>query len=38
MATANVYDLRGNKVLEKGMSTLRLPKGIYIMNGKRIIK
>ena len=38
MATANVYDLRGNKVLDKGMSTLRLPKGIYIMNGKRIIK
>lgn len=29
-----VYDLRGNKMRGKG----RLPKGVYIMNGKKVIK
>ena len=29
-----VYDLRGNKMPDKG----RLPKGVYIMNGKKVIK
>lgn len=29
-----IYDLRGNKVQTKG----KLPKGVYIMNGKKVIK
>lgn len=36
--TGSVYDLRGNKVLDRGASMKRLPKGVYIMNGKKIIK
>ena len=37
-ATADIYDLRGNKVLTKGALMERLPKGVYIMDGKTIIK
>lgn len=37
-ATGSVYDLRGNKVLDRGASMKQLPKGVYIMNGKKIIK
>ena len=37
-AAFSIYDLRGNKVLDKGMSIQRLPMGLYIMNGKKIIK
>ena len=37
-ATADIYDLRGNKVLTKGALMERLPKGVYIMDGKAIIK
>ncbi len=37
-ATADIYDLRGNKVLSKGALMERLPKGVYIMDGKTIIK
>ena len=31
----NVYDLKGNKVLDKGKSLAGLEKGIYIVNGKK---
>lgn len=31
----NVYDLKGNKVLDKGKSLAGLEKGIYIINGKK---
>ena len=31
----NVYDLKGNKVLDKGKSLTSLEKGIYIVNGKK---
>ena len=31
----NVYDLKGNKVLDKGKSLDGLEKGIYIVNGKK---
>lgn len=38
IAIGSVYDLRGNKVLDRGASMKRLPKGVYIMNGKKIIR
>lgn len=38
LATGNVYDLRGNKVLDSGVSMKQLTKGVYIMNGKKIIR
>ena len=31
----NVYDLKGNKVLDKGKSLSSLEKGVYIVNGKK---
>ena len=37
-ATADVYDLRGNKVLQKGGLLKQLPKGVYVINGKKVIK
>ena len=37
-ATADVYDLRGNKVLQKGGLQKQLPKGVYVINGKKVIK
>jgi hypothetical protein len=37
-ASGDIYDLRGNKVFGKGLSTRQLPKGVYIMNGKKIIR
>lgn len=37
-ADSDVYDLRGNKVLDKGMSMKCLLKGVYIINGKKIIR
>ena len=38
IAIGSVYDLRGNKVLDRGASMKRLPKGVYIMNGKKTIR
>ena len=38
VATADVYDLRGNKVLAKGSPLKRLPKGVYVISGKKIVK
>lgn len=38
MATGDVYDLRGNKVLAEGASLRRLPKGVYVINGRKVIK
>ena len=38
LATGNVYDLRGNKVLDSGVSLKQLTKGVYIMNGKKMIR
>ena len=38
LATGNVYDLRGNKVLDSGVSLKQLTNGVYIMNGKKIIR
>ena len=37
-ACGDVFDLRGNKVLGKGISLTRLPRGVYIMNGKKVVK
>ena len=34
--TNNVYDLQGRKVSENGIDAL--PKGIYILNGKKVMK
>ena len=34
----DVFDLRGNKVASKVKSLKGLPKGVYIVNGKKIIK
>lgn len=34
----DVYNLQGQKVLRKTSNIERLPKGVYIINGKKIIK
>ena len=34
----DVFDLRGNKVASKVKSLKGLPKGVYIVNGKKVIK
>ena len=31
----NVYDIKGNKVLDKGKSLYGLEKGVYVVNGKK---
>lgn len=31
----NVYDLNGNKVLDRGRNLTNLEKGVYIVNGKK---
>lgn len=33
----NVYDLKGNKVLDKAKSLIGLEKGVYIVNGSKQI-
>ena len=38
VTAADVYDLRGNKVLAKGSPLKRLPKGVYVIIGKKIVK
>lgn len=35
---ASVYDLGGRKVAEKAAALHHLPKGIYVINGKKVIK
>ena len=37
MTPAGVYDLQGRKVAESVDENLSLPKGIYIVNGKKIV-
>ena len=37
MMPAGVYDLQGRKVSESLDDNLSLPKGIYIVNGKKIV-
>ena len=34
----DVYNLQGQKVLRQTSNIERLPKGVYIINGKKIIK
>lgn len=34
----DVYDLRGNKVRSKAASLDGLPQGVYIVNGKKVVK
>lgn len=36
--SVDVYNLMGQKVLRKEMSVDQLPQGVYIINGKKIIK
>ena len=36
--TFNVYDLLGRKVLTNVTSLDNLPKGLYIINGKKVLK
>ncbi len=36
--TSDIYDIRGQKVGSQGTSTENLPKGVYIINGKKIVK
>ncbi len=35
---ASVYDLGGRKVADKAAALRHLPKGIYVINGKKVIK
>lgn len=37
-APNDVFDLQGIKVVSKGELLKRLPKGVYLMNGKKVIK
>ena len=37
-ASSDIYNLMGQKVLRKEMSVDQLPQGVYIINGKKIIK
>ncbi len=37
-ASSDIYNLMGQKVLCKEMSVDQLPQGVYIINGKKIIK
>ena len=32
-----IYDLQGRKVADENLSTTQLPKGVYIVNGKKIV-
>ena len=36
--SSDIYNLMGQKVLRKEMSVDQLPQGVYIINGKKIIK
>lgn len=36
--TGDVYNLKGQKVLKQASSIEQLPQGVYIVNGKKIIK
>ena len=36
--SADVYDLRGRRVLTAGEALDRLPQGVYVMNGRKVIK
>ena len=37
IASGNVYTINGVKVLHAGESLSKLPKGLYIINGKKVI-
>ena len=34
----DIYNLQGQKVADKGTSIDELPRGLYIINGKKVIK
>jgi hypothetical protein len=36
--TNDVYNLQGQKVLRQASNIEQLPKGVYVVNGKKIIK
>ena len=36
--TNNVYNLQGQKVLRHSSNIEQLPKGVYVIKGKKIIK